>query len=529
MSTQDSSIKTTSNKKHYLPWLALGLILIANAIFLHTNCFKVFKFFDMGAFIDGSWRIFCGQKPYTDFILQMGPIHFYLNSFFFHIFGFGKIALWAHVVFVHSLVIVATYLLMSRYVSSILALLVSLITLSCYYWWLSHPFYTLTAHLWPFIAVVILIRHLPFKNPKSALYIAFICGCLATLSFFTKPNVGAGHGLMFLLTFGISRFRKQALTGLVLGAFTCTAFMLFVVIGDVSAFIDQTILAFGKSHGSRLLLIFTPKAWSLNYYWIIILITMTSVLIHKKALRELMTLFGGLYITMILETNTSGAVWEANVPLMGLFMGIAILLIHSPNLETTRPRMSKISKVCLISLICLSLFLIQTYTRYGVEVKGWMVPDRWQMNGMPVSPKGNYALKSKPLDGWMVEKEQGQEVDALVEFIKRFVPKQESLMVITDLTILYALTGRESYRGIPYAFTLDVSPAPGKHLEQFRKNFTDNPPMWIVTHRGRVAFLNGLLPYLGIQNTIVKDYGIAFKAGRYIILRRKVQKKLQQN
>ena len=90
--------KVRLNTKDKLGLFFLFLILTGNAFFLRHNAFRGFNFFDMGSFLDASWRVFKGQTPYVDFIYTTGPLHIYMNAFFFTLFGFGKKAILAHLI-----------------------------------------------------------------------------------------------------------------------------------------------------------------------------------------------------------------------------------------------------------------------------------------------------------------------------------------------------------------------------------------------------------------------------------------------
>jgi len=83
MKTRFAEIKPTE-------FLTLAIILILNAFFLKFNAFRGLNFFDISAFTDASWRVYSGQKPYVDFMFVSGPVHLYLNAFFFFLFGIGK-------------------------------------------------------------------------------------------------------------------------------------------------------------------------------------------------------------------------------------------------------------------------------------------------------------------------------------------------------------------------------------------------------------------------------------------------------
>jgi len=133
-----------------LPAALLLLMLFVNATVLGRNAFRGFNFFDMGSFLDASWRVFCGQAPYADFIFITGPVHLWMNAFFFVLFGFGKTAVLAHLVAVHSIVILCTFFIAARFAPPWTAILAAALSTVCFYWPVSHPWYDQSAHFGAF-------------------------------------------------------------------------------------------------------------------------------------------------------------------------------------------------------------------------------------------------------------------------------------------------------------------------------------------------------------------------------------------
>jgi len=92
----------------------MSCLLLGNAIFLNFNAFRGFNFFDFGAFMDAAWRVVNGQRPYIDFIYFTGPVHLYVTSFFYAIFGFGQLGVLMNIVVIHSIVILLSFLLAKK-------------------------------------------------------------------------------------------------------------------------------------------------------------------------------------------------------------------------------------------------------------------------------------------------------------------------------------------------------------------------------------------------------------------------------
>lgn len=110
----------------------------------------------MGSYLDVVWRLMNGQRLYMDFIFPEGPIHVNLMLVFCRLLGLGKTALWAHVVIIHSMVIILIFLLLYRRTSLGITLAVTLLTVPSFYWPFSFPWHDQTAHFWGILAVFLL-------------------------------------------------------------------------------------------------------------------------------------------------------------------------------------------------------------------------------------------------------------------------------------------------------------------------------------------------------------------------------------
>jgi len=191
----------THIKRHQVNLAILSLILIGNGLFLQFNAFRGFNFFDMGAFMDSSWRIFNGQLPYIDFHFLTGPVHLYLSLFFYALFGFSKLGVLMHLLTIHSIVIVLTFLMARRFTPRWTSCLVTLLTMTCFYWPVSHPWYDQSAHFFGIIGLSAIIFTYPFQNRRAAFWTGVLTGVMAILSFMTKANIGFAYGALFGLFF----------------------------------------------------------------------------------------------------------------------------------------------------------------------------------------------------------------------------------------------------------------------------------------------------------------------------------------
>src|SRR3989338_1931747 len=174
------------------PWFDVSFLialLVLNAFFLNYNAFRTFNFYDMCFPLDGGWRIASGQRPYADFIYYTGPVHLYLNALFFKLFGFGKAAVLAHLIFIHSLVITAVFIVSRKYLPVWITALVTILTTTSFYWPISHPWHNQTALFFGIMAVVFFLIHFPLADSKAFLVGAFPGVCVV-LAFITKTDIG---------------------------------------------------------------------------------------------------------------------------------------------------------------------------------------------------------------------------------------------------------------------------------------------------------------------------------------------------
>jgi len=134
----------------------------------------------------------------------------------------------------------------------------------------------------------------------------------------------------------------------------------------------------------------------------------------------------------------------------------------------------------------------------------------------------DYEMRNQALRGWRCNRATGEGVDRVVERLRTSVPPTDSLFVIPDATVVYALAGRESYRGVPVLWEL------GDHFKgwlggRIRKRFLDHPPDWIVLHDDApkdTLSPGAILGGLGLDRAIAEHYRSSWSYGRFFLLRR---------
>ncbi len=322
------------------------------------------------------------------------------------------------------------------------------------------------------------------------------------------------YGVIFFLVALSGTFKKECALGYLTGILLAAVLMLLIT-PSLQGFFEQFVEHFDTPE-QRLRrtypFLFIPT-WLMDHYWLGTVIVLWSIRKNWEKLQPLVTLFACLMPMAVYCAVTGTMKMSANIPLMGIHSALGFALIYSnEKLQVATPR--KITRwIPIVLLMFLTIWQITESAKRGLRLDTWTYGNQ--------DPFGDYALKSEPLNGWMVHKESGEAVDELTEFIKRNVPQNERLLVLTDLQILYALTGRDSYRGVPFIFHVGAVPTIGRQLDNVRTNILANPPEWIVTHRESDlrSFVSAIIAYLGLTEFVKNNYFPVFYKNNYAILR----------
>ncbi len=496
--------------------LPLTILLILNAFFLRFNAFRGFNFFDMSAFLDAAWRIYIGQKPYADFIYFAGPVHLYVHALSFILFGFGKTAIWMHLVIVHSIVIISTFYFAKKFVPLAIAFLATLLSTTCFYWPLSHPWYDQTAHLWGMVALSVIVCQSPFSETNRAFRVGLFSGIMSSLSLMSKTNVGGLYIIVLIFLLCLESNRKASLKGFLLGAIGMAAAIL-ILMGAPLKFIEQTILNFNTPFQKllRFNALRLVSFWLMDAYWSATVLAMINAAFAFKQSWKTLCLQLSIFFASKLATATGTMLPTANIPLLGMQMASVFAVLYQVRKTCAGHTAKIVNTVSIYASIILTIALIGISAMRGFQLEAWRYND--------LDPIGDYVLQSKPFDGWRTDRETGEAVDALVLAINSYVPKKDSILILTDIQIIYALTQRESFKGMPFIFTYKASPPPGKLLEETRDQILNHPPDWIITHIDQkpLSGVRMLIPYLRLEDFVLNSYMPMLVKNNYILLKKK--------
>ena len=139
------------------------------------------------------------------------------------------------------------------------------------------------------------------------------------------------------------------------------------------------------------------------------------------------------------------------------------------------------------------------------------------------STLSDYEIRAAPMRGWRCSAAIGAGLDGVVDFIGANARPGESLFVFPDATVIYGLTGRESYRNAPFIFHLRQVPPEGELKDRFTGELARRPPDWVVIHTHSEAwfcYTADLMAWLGLDTMLAERYRAVWRRGQFEIFRR---------
>ncbi len=320
--------------------------------------------------------------------------------------------------------------------------------------------------------------------------------------------------------------QKQSISGFLLGMAVTLAIFVTVLINP-ARFFEQTSVYYGSLLKVRSPKLLDIKSWLMNDYWVILLIVLFNLrghlkLIRDESFRQSLIFFLGIYFIGIIAIHFCGMFKPSSIYLWGFHLAFGYIITHKIKHSCTTGYHQRFHRLSIKLLTIFAFFLLIKGTMWGYKLMGWTYIDR--------DPVGTYPMKTKAVEGWLAEEVPGRAVDEMVEYINSSIPKNESLLILTDMQILYPLTKRDSYRRIPFNFFVGeygYFPVPGKQREEVTQNILTNPPDWIITHDRNLEYLEptyfvqDLIEYLQLTEFIDSSYGLVKEVPPYQILKRK--------
>lgn len=510
----------------------LALSLLTFFFFLH-NTTQRFDFFDMSGFMDAGYRLYRGQVPYVDFFFPSPPGQLYFHYFFFKLFGFNLTAIQAHVITISTIMVILTYWICRKWIAPWQATLVSIVTCFSFYGPTSHPWYDQSACFLIVLSIAIWERvrssnkFQPKKIQKTHWISGILMGLLLVGSILTKVNIGIAALCVLLGTIFVDRnIRRSLLVPLLFGVFLGSGLFYFTAQPSAKEIYIQVmanrprdrLADFNKLEDAIRTTVFTKIA--IAHFALILLGLVTRGTYFLRSFFSYHFLLFGLVATSLFSVWTGSMMHQANITLLGIETAYLVILLNLL-LNDKQTRMSLFFKrICLALQVGGLSYLIglSVYRAYTLTTWTWRASNS----------DNSYTLQAAPVRGWHCNPAFGKPVDLAIEYIHSNIPKNDSILVFPDATVIYGLTQRESYKHIGFQWFLNIVPWPGRQYNEARNELLNHPPLWIVLHEQEdipVWSTSKLLDWLNLNSWLKENYREVWRSNDFAILKKEIQSK----
>lgn len=325
---------------------------------------------DFPIIFDGAFRIGIGQLPYKDFFIPVGPVTFYLQSFFNNFFGATYFSMIFHAYTAGSIYALLFYHVTRQELGSIAASIMAFFSYLSLYGIIGFPWYNQTAYFF-FLTNMLLLIHAEHDRDISNRTI-FLSSFLTFLSIFSKHDVGFLHfasvSLFFFFGYSNNRFKKS---GVYIGILTFLVLASAMYFDSIGSFM-HSIFESNESTGSRLRQIIAQL--KITDCRVILALAIFSWLLFKRQanqiLRRQMLLVLITITVPLICSATSGQSYATELQGITIILYLAYLIL-SDKANLFQTTFSKKNIKIFMILICIILiqpfhFLIKN--RVGINV-----------------------------------------------------------------------------------------------------------------------------------------------------------------
>jgi hypothetical protein len=510
----DSQPPPAVAKRIWIDAILLLLLLSLNAVVLVVKGTERFEFFDMSAFMDAGYRVSIGQEPYVDFYYITGPVHLYMHALSFKLFGFTTTAVIVHLCTVSLAVTALVYVIARKYLNRAPSVFLGLLSLYSFYGPVSHPWYDQNATFW--LLLGILSWELRFSRFPQL--VSVLCGVLSAVSFLTKSNVGGVGGFVLLSLIATQPGRVRHTLMYVAGGVAGIGLMM-LILKSPESYVHQAFFAYSTTNR----LTNFPKLWTLCYEtYNVFVVPLTLLLALLGGMTFIRANASHLALVVSMTVAALFAEWTSSMHpdgnLVWMALQVTYLFVLASRLDFSRLGVrAMLAKTCTWLLIAAAsaYCLLVSIERTNLLIV-WVWNPRIRIS--------DYELRTPSFKGWRCNGRTGEGLDDVVQFVNDTVPKDESLLVFPDCTMIYGMTNRDSYRKVPFIFHL-FQIMKGKLLDDCRDHLRTQPPQWIVLRFDRRATVHGdfqpkgLLEWMQVFEFIRDNYGIVQEFGEFHVLR----------
>jgi len=411
---------------------------------------------------EGAYRVSLGQIPFQDFFIPIGPVVFYMQTFFNLIFGTNILSMIIHS-FILSITLSLIFYYFARKEFKPLTSFVFAFFLYLSFSGLSfHPFYNYTTYFFLFLNIFLILYHI--KKESLPTYIYLLSAILGVLDFYTKQDTGALH-LTLIFAYFIFNYRKDwkkiilayLLPSIILLAGT------FLALSTLSGFPYWFNLG-QPPHNPNIQKFFDPlKIVQITSSWhlyiailFIFFVLFTKINTDKK---RIMSLFIVLALTHLISNTLSGSTRQLSVIGLPILIFFIYLLI--------KPYIKNLQKNHKIPMFLILLFIllmnVNPIPTYGLITLNYLNPN--------ITHVQEGCLKGMP-----IEKQHLEGLQELREIIKQ----NPNFISLTEYNFLYCDYNIQPPTQIPLVFRegihfylQDIEPIANTILKQ-------NPPLILI-------------------------------------------------
>lgn len=497
----------------------LFFMLVINAVFLRLKCFTYFEPMDSGGFPALAYRFLEHQKPYIDFMFHNGPVYPVTMAFFMALFGFGKTAVYIHLIFTSSAYLLFTYWISKKFLSPLLTAFLLPITMIALQWFYPFPNFGTDALLWVLIGLWFLLRPTPFDKTSSAFWHHAGCAVFTTLALFTKYNVGLPFLVSCFTMAWLIPFRYAAVAGYLSGFFLTSLLLKFLFIPDVRVFLFENVLPYPLSGHYPLHWILKPDIFYIHAHFPVFFITVFYLSPYLKEFRNLVWLLCLSTLGAIFFYKTSSARLFCNIPLL-----LGTILLHQARLNhPDYEEKAGIFKFKFGLMILIGLGLIVMVYSGLCSIAPPNSTSRFRLEGP--TAHNDYPIQTPPLTGWYSNTPYGQAVDSLANFINLYIPKTDEMAILTRMEVLYPLTRHKSFKGLPFNYFLPLLQSSEIMQSRTRNAILQNPPDWIIVElfpdrNVTIAPFGAIVWGLKLSDFLSTHYQQVYEINNFAVLRK---------
>jgi len=497
----------------------LAALLVSMSWWVGVLALRRFDFYDMSIFLDAGWRVACGQRLYVDFYYIAGPVHPYIYAVLIRLLGFNKWAVLTFLLGTQAVVLASSYAMARRGFAPLVAGLFAAAAAAACILTLAHPWYDLTAFALLLAGWAAVDVFDPFDESRRP-WPAAAAGATAALAFLAKTNVGLAGGGMLLLALCVRAAltrRWRPVAWYALGGIAVSA-ALVLTLASPTEYLRQNFLDFGTSGRLSRFRRLGAVLTQLPYTWMALVgavLAWAGGPHWRRRSLPILLMVAVVWVTGVFSLWTGSSLVVGGGYLVGvLAVLLGRLVVDLPHADAGRPLHRVPAMVWPVTAGVLALFILQWAA--GRSLVGW----NWRASNR----LADYALRTPGFEGWRCFRPIGEGVDRAAEAIRALVPAGDTLLVFPDATVLYGMTGHDSYRGVPWAWDITGSPAPGSRLfERTVRRLQEDKPRWILVHLQKESSANATLPLLEalrLAPLIASEYRAVWSWGDFLLFHR---------